>query len=519
MLTSAGVKWLLLAAVLAVGGYVGLPPKSLWPYGIHKPWAMEWFEAEAPDGTKVSSEDCEGRPVLLVTWAAWCPYMPDNLREVERIKLRYSGSDACIVPVSIDKEKPSAWQFARSQSLLEPYYWGYYGLSAMYWGHAVPHAFVFDRSGSLVLSEDTRQGGYDGVMTALDTVVHDGVTIDSPAPTAPGHAPKPMPEEIESAETAERVGSLWRAGDLDGIDSLAKDWRGRRARTAMDVWKEWTLYNQLVLDANASEASDSDFESRINYFMGWIANHPTSVVARMALARQWYQYAWRARGEGYADSVTAAGYAKFKERLDIARSLLEQVEAMPDKTPVVYYTMIGLARSQDWPEAKRDELFRKAIAFEPDYFPFYENHAKNFEPRWGGTYAAMRTFIERSADGRGDGRGNELYARLVWETIEDSGSDSVNPFLLGFSWPRVLAGYRSLIARDPGPAWRLECARMASLAGDKAVAREMFASEGVRYAPWLWRDHDGFARARRWAFPRLSIWQRLAALIGFGGIA
>lgn len=517
MTMSAAAKKALLGSALAAAGYAAAPPKLLWQYGIHKAWPMEWFEVEASDGTILSSDDCEGRPVLLVTWAAWCPYMPENLKVVERVKMRYRSTDACIVPASTDEHKEKAWEFARSQSLVEPYYWGYSGLADMYWGHNTPHAFVFDRDGSLVLSRDTLAGDYDAVMEAMDAVVHDGAPDDSPSPTAPGHGLKPMPELVENDEASGRARELYDSGNLDGLEALAKEWRGQRARTALGVWKEWLLYNAIVLESDAENATDADYEARLRSFESWTSTRPASVVARTALARQWYQYAWHARGHGWSSSVDDAAAGLFHDRLEKAGAVFEQAEAMPDKTPVVYHSMLALARAQGWPEPKMDGLFRKALAFEPDYLPYYFTRAVGFEPRWGGSEQALRNFVETSADARGAG-GDELYARLVWELNDHFEQDGVNPFKRGYSWPRVLAGYRALIARDPGPAWRLECAKLAALAGDRAVAQEMFASEGVRWEPWAWRDRGQFIKARRWA-RRPALWRRLASWIGLGGFA
>jgi hypothetical protein len=518
MLNGAGLKKVLLATALAGTGYAATPPKYLWRVGIRKPWPIESFFVEASDGTQLSTEDCDGRPVLLVTWAAWCPYMPENLRVVERIKMRYRSTDACIVPVSIDKDKEKAWEFARAQGLVEPYFWGYDGLSDMYWGTTIPHAFVFDRSGRLLLSRDTLAGDYDAVMEAMDTVVHDGEATGSPSPTAPGHGLKPMPEQVETDATYERVRDLVATGDLDRVDAQAVEWRAARARTARDEWKEWILYDELVLDSDAENATDADYEARIARFETWVATRPASVAAKMALARQWFQYAYRARGHGWADSVPKAAWAIFGERMGKARALLDQVEAMPDRSPVVYFSLLGAARAQDRPLAEREALFRKAIAFEPDFFPAYSNHADDFLERWGGSASALRSFVERSADERGGAAGDRLYARLVWHLLDDFEEDRVDPFKTGYSWPRVLAGYRALIAEDPGPERRIQCARLAVLAGDKDVAREMFAGEGVRFQEGTWPTRDAFLGARRWA-RRPTFWHWLASLVGFGGIA
>jgi hypothetical protein len=514
---AAGKAPLIILAVLGAV-YAAVPPKTAWRYGVRKRWPMEWFEAEAPDGSLLTSDDCEGRPTLLVVWAAWCPYMPDNIRVIERVKMRYRSTDACIVPVSTDPKKETAFEFARSYNLIAPYYWGYNGLSDMYWsGHSTPHSFVFDRDGNLILSLDTGTGDYDAVMAAMDKVVHDGGPSLGPSPTAPGHEPGETPEVTETAAAAKQALDLFQAGDFDGLDALASQWRGLRARTALDVWKEYILYNAIGIDSGDGKATDADFEARIATFERWVAARPESVVARIALGRQWFNYAYRARGGGWDSEVTEAGRRLFVERMAKARPYLEQAEAMPGKSPVVYFTLMGVAAAQGRPDAESAEIFRKALAFEPDYLQYYENRMTDLLPRWGGSARRVREFVEASADGRGDGRGDELYARLVWDLLNGV-EEYKNPFRAGYSWPRTLAGYRAMLARNPTATRRQQCAKLAVLAGDHAVAREMFASEGVRYNSWVW-DRDGdFRRERRWAL-RESLLQKVAAWFGLGGIA
>lgn len=507
-----------LLILLALGAaYAATPAKVAWRHGIHKRWPMGWFNVEAPDGSRLTADDCVGRPTLVVVWAAWCPYMPNNIRAIERVKMRYRSTDACIVPASTDEKKETAFEFARSYGLVEPYYWGYDGLSSMYWsGRATPHSFVFDRDGNLVLSLDTVEGDYDTVLAAMDKVVHDGGVGLGPAPTAPGHEPGRTPEAVEADMTAREVLDAFHSEDFDALDALANQWRAARARTATDAWKEWIFYDRIALDPD-DKTTDADFEGRIATFERWLTKRPGSVAAREALGRAWYQYAWRARGSGWSSEVTEVGRRLFEERLAKARPFLEQAEAMPDKSPVVYFTLLGLSLAQDRPDAESAELFRKALAFEPDYFPYYTSRLSHFLPRWGGSAEATKRFVEAAADGRGDGRGDELYARLVWElTFGDQEYD--DPFQAGYSWPRVQAGCRALLARSPGERWGGGCAKLAVLAGDKRGAQEMFAKGGAHLDWSFWKTREAYRAAVHWS-ERPSLLERLKTLLGFGGIA
>lgn len=186
---SLAARKLILGAAVAGCAYYFTPPRYLWRLGIQVPYPIEEFAVDAADGSRLTSYDCIGRPIILVTWGAWCPYMPGNLTEIEKLKARFSYNDICVVPVSTDKDSAKAWEFARANQMAEPNYWGYRGLSSMYWGHKTPHYFLFDRDGLLRLSKDIDETDSASLMLAVVNVIEDGMPRNNtPSPTRPGQA-------------------------------------------------------------------------------------------------------------------------------------------------------------------------------------------------------------------------------------------------------------------------------------------------------------------------------------------
>lgn len=491
------VKKILIGAAVAVGGYFLIPARLFWQYGIHVPYPIEEFGVDAVDGSRLTSYDCIGRPIILVTWGAWCPHMPGNLAIIERLKARFSYSDICIVPVSTDKDSAKAWEFARAHQMAEPNYWGYKGLSAMYWGYKTPHYFLFDRKGRLRLNADIDEINPDALMTAVVNVIEDGTPRNkTPSPTRPGQASAVDEEIREARELASENVRLFQAGRLDELDARAAAWRKGRERTSLDVWKESILYDALVVESYDA-ASDADHEARIRLFENWVSRRPASVTARMALGRQWFAYAWKARGRDWENDSIPEARRLFKERLEKARILFEETALMPDTTPVVYYQLLSLARSQDWSGTKTDELLKRALAFEPDYPGYYESRAESLLPRWGGSDESVVQFAAASGDARKDGRGDELYASMLWNLRWAYSDAKRSPFDAGFSWPRVRAGCASVLSRRPeSTAWANRCAKLAVLAGDKESARGMFTALAGRYDDSVWSNYREYWQAR-----------------------
>ncbi|MBI5247015.1 MAG: DUF4034 domain-containing protein [Elusimicrobia bacterium] len=494
---SAAVKKILLSAVVAGGGYFFIPARYFWKIGIHVPYPIEEFGVDAADGFRLTNYDCLGRPILLATWGAWCPHMPGNLATIERLKARFSYSDICIVPVSNDPDPANAWEFARSHQMAEPNYWGYKGLSAMYWGYATPHFFLFDRKGRLRLNADITETTPEALMAAVVNVIEDGAPRNTtPSPTRPGQARAVDDEVREAQELAAENARLFKAGRLDELDARAATWRKGRERTLLDVWKEETIYTAIVVSWQGT-ASDADYEARLRLFENWVSSRPASVTARMALGQQWFQYAWKARGQNWENDVIPQARRHFEERLEKSRILFEETALMPDTTPVVYRELLYLARSQEWNGAKTDELLKRSLAFEPDYWGYYETRAESLLPRWGGSDESVVRFAAASADSRKDGRGDELYASILWNSRWAYADAKRSPFDAGFSWPRARAGCAAVLSRRPGStAWANRCAKLAVLAGDKETARGMFTTLAGRFDDGVWTNYLEYWQAR-----------------------
>src|SRR5205814_10318239 len=65
----------------------------------------------------------------------------------------------------------------------------------------------------------------------------------------------------------------------------------------------------------------------------WIAQFPTSITARVAYADFFTDYAWHARGTGFADKVTKEGWQRFRERIELARNTVGETRELTGKEP------------------------------------------------------------------------------------------------------------------------------------------------------------------------------------------
>ena len=76
------------------------------------------------------------------------------------------------------------------------------------------------------------------------------------------------------------------------------------------------------------EPSDSEWLAPIDQLKQWVQTRRDSVTAPIALGNAYLNYAYLARGGGYANTVTDEGWRLFAERVQLARETLERHSAL-----------------------------------------------------------------------------------------------------------------------------------------------------------------------------------------------
>jgi len=228
----------------------------------------------------------------------------------------------------------------------------------------------------------------------------------------------------------------------------------------------------------------------------WIAQFPLSITARVAYADFFTDYAWHARGSGFADKVTKEGWQLFGERLELARKTLAEARELTDKDPFWWLVALGVALGQHWPKNEYDQLLEEAKAFEPKFWGYDMARARSLLPRWYGEPGDWEAYAEQVAR-RPDGLGAEVYARIVMDMrgYYDNIFRETNA-----SWPTVRQGLIEMRQKYPRSFDLLnQTALLSSLGGDRDLAKEAFGKLGDSYLPSAWGKPERFVRSRKWA--------------------
>ncbi len=124
--------------------------------------------------------------------------------------------------------------------------------------------------------------------------------------------------------------------------------------------------------------------------------------------------AWRARGGGYANTVSKEGWKGFASHGDACRAAFKRaMELYPYPEASYLFSELG---------PFDDEVFISATAVQLDYVGLFSNYLwYDCYPRWGGSLAKMKAFAERCYDTkRHDTMIPLVYAEALLRMVKDS---------------------------------------------------------------------------------------------------
>ena len=287
------------------------------------------------------------------------------------------------------------------------------------------------------------------------------------------------------------------ASNYDALDQLAAKLRASKESWPTGSWKVADVYASLVPTNHAPEAQ---WQARLTALRNWIAARPESPSARVALAYFLTEYAWQARGGGYAYTVTDEGWRLFAQRLTDAAHTLNAANGLAFYCPVAWSVLmrVGLGLSVD--RARYDALFDKAIHLVPDYKSYYYRRAIYLLPRWSGEPGEWESDLAKSCDSLGGEKGDELYAQVVWcmhKSVNFTNIFGEN----ALSWDRVDRGF-AVIEKDypDSLSAKGERAHLAALARDVPKAKKYMDETEGKVDLSQWKTKDEYLRFANWAY-------------------
>ena len=185
--------------------------------------------------------------------------------------------------------------------------------------------------------------------------------------------------------------------------------------------------------------------------------------------------AWKARGGGFANSVTPDGWKVFGNEMDQARRCLTRAWTLHPEYAAPASMMINVANgTSDATEMRR--WFDRAVDDQIDFDGAWRSMANGLMQRWHGEADSLLTFGVTAANTK---RFDTDVPRKLFDIVEDWRWDQETPFgVYPFGradvWPAVEMIYTGYIGARTGEArdgWRSAYAVVAYLAGKYDVSR------------------------------------------------
>ncbi|MCA9800945.1 MAG: DUF4034 domain-containing protein [Cyanobacteria bacterium HKST-UBA02] len=273
--------------------------------------------------------------------------------------------------------------------------------------------------------------------------------------------------ETTKANLFPRVKDILLKEDFAALDKLASEFRSSKQMLSSGVW----YLDDLILEIDNLPYFDFDdnYKARVALLKKWTKQHPDSNLALCARAKVLKSFAWKARGDNYANEVTEEGWKKFHARIAEGIKALDLAKS---KTVEWYSTRQSLAVGEDIERAKYDELVAESQKLYPDHDLVVWQKAHWLQPQWNGEGGEVDKYMKAEADKRGGTDGDILYARTAWGLNKSAFNlfEVADP-----DWDRVKRGFTALEKKYPdSPALRGELVILAMMKNDEETAASAF---------------------------------------------
>jgi len=271
--------------------------------------------------------------------------------------------------------------------------------------------------------------------------------------------------------TVSRVQSLLMVGQADqetallnkaGVD-LALG--GQKFSTGQYQFEAWYLANKRQLSFVNDDV--------LGFVEEWRQSAGVASPALLANVIVLIRQAWRARGGGYANTVSAEAWDIFYEKLSEADALLDSASSEVKRSGPWHILKVELAFTRRVPPSNRLDILKAAIAAWPDSTALYDTPMWMSSPVWGGSFEQMDDIARTAAQASKSRSSAAMYA-IVYERAFSYSSR----YLLSstkIDWNLAKQGFRDIeqSGQFPPGIWR-GFANLACQMQDRDEARRLY---------------------------------------------
>jgi hypothetical protein len=285
---------------------------------------------------------------------------------------------------------------------------------------------------------------------------------------------------------AASTSALLQKREFKVLNKLADEYRTQNTLASDGQPKLMGFYGGIAKSAAGCSDRKESAEAWNNerrLLSDWGKASPRSVTPKLALAILEANYAWDARGGGYASTVTDEGWQLFKQRNAKARAMLEKLRVEAANDPQWYEEMLRMGLAQGWGREQFDEMYEKAVKKFPFYYAYYFTKGEFYSAKWHGSQRDFKAFVDESVKATESQVGQSMYARLNWSAWQGK------MFFDGQTdWGRMKDGFEKLVSDFPDPWNRNNYAKFACMANDANALRQQLDLIGEKIIIGAWGD-------------------------------
>lgn len=284
--------------------------------------------------------------------------------------------------------------------------------------------------------------------------------------------PPPGEQAVGSRKTAEQVRRLLREGRFGEVQDLMSQLiRDKRQTRHGYLYASSVVHHSLLVGDTWQNKADL-----MPHLDLWVQQSNASSMALTFRGAFHGGTAWKARGQGWASTVTERGWKVMREHLALATRDLEAAHASDAGNPLPPILMTAAARTMGAAPESLDLHFRRALEYDARLYEPYLFKLEYLKPKWGGSEAAMFAFARDSL--RNAPKGSAI-PNLLGDAHAEKGQylvDHDRQYLNGPEvWSEIDSVYGRLLGDFPQSGlWPVEYAMLAKRAGRLEEAKKYF---------------------------------------------
>ena len=326
----------------------------------------------------------------------------------------------------------------------------------------------------------------------------------------PTHDPQKLAKECGKAaleilksdyDAPRKMMVLFRCYQIPGASETSPDEILKLAAEAAakpDVPRDWLVeVFQGMMEPLTQELGREEAYKKI--FPVYQAALPGSPWPLLFKGAFYTDFAWDARGGGWASTVTPAGWKDFKARLQIADQALEEAWKMDPTISGVADEMITVCLGQGGGRGRMEIWFRRALEANPDDYKVCASKLYYLYPRWHGSHQEMIAFGRQCAAGENYFAGIPFILAQAHAQVAEESSDP-QAYLQGDEvWADIARVFDDALQLYPTARLRSEYAQWAVRCGRWVAADKQFRILADRPDPAIFPDKRAYDALRQQA--------------------